>query len=550
VTRTITGTIAAIVLAWAAAMLPRAAAAQDDWPSFLGNDAGTSYSKLDQVNRGNVTSLAPVWMFALGGPIQNTAPVVVDGALYIVTSDDRVLAFDAATGEPKWTYSPPVAPPPNRILRGSAAVAVAFGLVYYGTGDNHVVAIDARTGREVWDVEVEDRDQCSCQTSHGLLVVRDKVVVGVRGDVAHRGYVNAYDARTGRHVWRWWTVPGPGERGHESWTGDLWKHGGGATWYTASYDPKLNLIYYGVANPQPIMGGTDPGDKLWTNSIVAIDADTGKLKWGFQEAPGDQFDYDSAAEAMLIDAPVKGRMTPLVVHSVKSGYTYVLNRATGALIATYPHARAVTWNKGIDAAGRPIDPLRITKGAVVDICPSFYGSRAANHFAYSPRTSLLYGSSVEICSRLRGIDAPKMIEGRGMNATKDEGAFRAPGVAPSIAAFDPVSGQRRWSVDTELPNISSFLVTAGGLLFGSDPLGELWARDAETGKLLWSFRLGAGNANPAVTYSVRGRQYVAVATGGGGAYNLRIKDLWPEQAPRLAPFYGNLVVFALLEGVK
>jgi alcohol dehydrogenase (cytochrome c) len=516
-----------------------------EWPSFLGNDRATSFSPLAQIDRDNVRRLAPVWMYALGGPQQNSAPVVVDGTIYIVTADDRVLAFDAVTGAVKWTHDPSVAPLPNRIFRGSAAVVTGFGLVFYGMGNNHLVALDMATGREVWDVEIESRDQCSCQPSHGLLLVKDKLVVGVRGDVAHRGYVNAFDARTGRQLWRWWTVPGPGEPGHDSWSGDLWKVGGGASWYTGSYDPKLNLIYWGTANPQPIMGGMDRGDKLWTNSLVALDADTGRLKWGFQEAPGDQFDYDSASEPMLVDAPVNGKVTPLVVHAVKSGFTYVLNRATGALVAAYPHAASITWTKGLTPAGRPIDPVRMTKDQAVTICPSYYGSRAANHGAYSPLTGLWYGSSAEICSRHRAIDPPKLVEGRGYNASKEEGMLPSPDSKPLIAAFDPVSGKHRWTVTTEVPNVSSLLVTGGGLLFGSNVFGELWARDAETGEQLWSFRLGAQNANPAITYEVGGRQYLAVVTGGGGAFPMRIKELWPEQAKRIAPSGATLVVMAL-----
>jgi alcohol dehydrogenase (cytochrome c) len=521
----------------------------NNWPSFLGSDAATSFSPLDQINRATVRNLAPVWLYSLGGMQQNSAPVVVGGTMYVVTTDDRVLAFDAATGAPKWAHAPAVTPPPGRIMRGSAAVAVADGLVFYGTGENHLVALDAATGREVWDVEIEDRDQCACQPSHGLLVVKGKVVVGVRGDVAHRGYVSAFEAKTGRMAWRWYTVPGPGERGHESWSGELWKFGGGATWYGASYDPKLNLIYFGTANPQPIMGAVDPGDKLWTNSLVALDADTGKLRWGFQEAPGDQFDYDSAAEAILADGQVAGKPTPLVIHAVKSGYTYVLNRATGALIKAFPHAASVTWSKGLTPAGRPIDTVRIAREAPVTVCPSYYGSRAANHGAYSPLTGLWYGSSVEICSTHQGIELPKLVEGRGYNGSKELGMSRS-SARPRIAAFDPVSGQPKWTIESDVPNISSFLVTGGGLLFGSTLFGELWARDAATGEKLWSFRLGAQNANPPITYSIGGRQYLALVTGGGGGYPMRIKEVWPKEAQGFAPAASTLVVMALPEPAR
>jgi len=241
---------------------------------------------------------------------------------------------------------------------------------------------------------------------------------------------------------------------------------------------------------------------------------------------------------------VNGTITPLVVHSVKSGYTYVFNRATGGVVAAYPHAEYITWNKGVDTAGRPIEPLRISQEVQL-ICPSFYGSRAANHGTYSPKTGLWYGSSAEFCSRLRGIDPPKLSEGRSYNAAKDEGAVRSPKSRPFIAAFDPVSGKRRWTVQSEVPNISALMATAGDLVFGSDVFGDAWALDAETGKKLWSFNIGGLSANSPMAYSVGGKQYIAIALGGGGAYPLRIRELWPELADRMPPAGTTLIVFAL-----
>jgi alcohol dehydrogenase (cytochrome c) len=532
----------ALTLVSADAGAQGAAEGPNNWTSFLGSDAGTSYSPLDHINRENVGRLVPVWMYPIGAGIQNATPVVNDGVMYVIGTNDRVYAFDAATGKLKWTHGGGA---PDGYARGSASVAVGFGMVYYGTRDNHLSALDSVTGQEIWDVQIEDRKQCFCTPSHGILLVKNKVIVGVRADNAHRGYLNAFDARTGRHVWRWWAIPGPGEAGHETWPEYLWKFGGGSTWYAGSYDPKLNLIFWGTANPQPIMGGADPQAKLWTNSLVALDADTGRMKWGFQELPHDSFDYDSASEAMLVDARVNGKITPLVLQSVKSGYTYVLNRTTGVLVSAYPHADYITWNKGLDASGMPVMPLQITKDEVQFVCPSFYGSRAANHGSYSPKTGLWYGSSTEFCSKLIGVDPPKLREGRGYNAAKDEGVEKSPRSTPFIAAFDPVSGQRRWTVQADVPNISSLMTTGGNLVFGSDIFGEAWALDAETGKKLWSFNVGAQSANSAMTYSVGGRQYIAIALGGGGAYPMRIKEVWPEAAHRVSPGGDSLIVFAL-----
>ncbi len=543
--RSLTAAIAAaaLIVPWVS-VGGQTASTATNWPSFLGNESGTSYSPLDQINRSNVRNLAPSWMYAIKGPVQNSTPVVVDGVLYLTLDDDHVIAFDAVSGKMKWSYGG--GSTSTNIQRGSAAVAVGFGMVFLGTRENHLIALDAATGKEVWDVEIEDRDQCSCMPSHGLLIVKDKIVVGVRGDNLHRAYINAFDAKTGKHIWRWYVIPGPGEPGHESWPENLWRYGGGSTWHSGTYDPKLNLIYWGTANPQPIMGSTEPDTKLWTDSLVAIDADTGKMRWGYQELPADAFDYDSATEAMLIDAPVNGVMTPLVVHSVKNGHTYVLNRATGAVVAAYPFADYVTWNRGLAADGKPIGVVKLSKDASTLICPTYYGARAANHGTYSPRTGLWYGSSTEYCTKLRAADPPaKVIEGRGYSAGRSEGEVRSPQSKPFVGAFDPVSGKRRWAVTTRVANFSSLMATGGDLVFGSDIFGEMWALDAETGKRLWTFKLGAQNANSAVSYSVGGKQYIAVVTGGGGGFPSRMPEIWPEEAANFAAQASSLVVFSL-----
>jgi alcohol dehydrogenase (cytochrome c) len=422
---------------------------------------------------------------------------------------------------------------------------VGFGRVYYGTHDNHLTALDAATGAEIWDVQIEDQRQCFCTPSFGILLAKDKVIVGVRADNAHRGYLNAFDANTGHLIWRWWAVPGPGQPGHETWPAYLWKYGGGSTWYAGSYDQELNLIFWGTGNPQPLMGGTDPQAKLWTNSLVALDADSGKMRWGFQELPHDAFDFDSASEAMLFDAQVDGKTTPLVLQSVKSGYTYVLNRRTGALVSAYPHADYITWNKGLDPRGQPIEPIKITEDRAQLVCPAHYGSRAANHGTYSPKTRLWYGSSSEVCAKLIGIDPPPLREGHEYRAAREQEVQISPRGGPFIAAFDPVSGRRRWTLRTDVPNTSSLISTGGNLVFGSDVFGELWALDAETGRKIWSFNVGAQSANSPMSYAVGGKQYLAVALGGGSGDPLRIKELWPDAARRLSPQGDWLVVFAL-----
>ena len=271
-----------------------------NWMSYGGNYAAHRFSALDQINRDNVKQLTPVWMFHTGelrGGL-NSTPIVVDGVMYLMGPMNRVFAINAATGEKLWSYIYKLPQMSIPYQPGSRGLAVAYGRVYFGTLDNHVVALDAKTGREIWDVEVEDVRQCGCNITSAPLVVKDKVIVGgTGGEHAHRGYLNAYDAKTGKHVWRFYTIPGPGEPGFETWSEKMWKYGGAPTWLVGSYDPELNLLYWGVGNPSSdFYDEFRPGDNLYSNSIIALDPDTGKLKWYYQEVPHDMYDFDSAYE--------------------------------------------------------------------------------------------------------------------------------------------------------------------------------------------------------------------------------------------------------------
>jgi glucose dehydrogenase len=280
------------------ARLANAAREPQNWLNYFGTYDGQRYSSLNQINRSNVKQLAPVWAFQTGkieGGL-NATPLVADGVLYLVGSYDRVFALDAVTGKKFWHYFykvPAGAIPYGTSVRG---LAIGYGLVFLGTLDNHMIALDAKTGQEVWNVEIEDYKKCGCNVNAAPVVVKDKVVVGVTGgDSAHRGYLTAFDAKTGQLAWRFYTIPGPGEPGHETWEGDSWKLGGGATWMTGTYDPELNLLYWGVGNPSSnFHGGDRAGTNLYTDSVVALDADTGKLKWHYQEVPHDEYDFDAA----------------------------------------------------------------------------------------------------------------------------------------------------------------------------------------------------------------------------------------------------------------
>jgi alcohol dehydrogenase (cytochrome c) len=537
--------ICALLLGCGGSASAASAGTHADWPSFFGNDAAWSYSALDQINRDNVKNLTPVWAFSTGETSLGATPLVVDGTLYLLAPNNHLFALDAATGRQIWSSTRPV---PRGTLGGlgsSTGLAMGFGLVFEGTRDNHLVAVDAKTGHDVWDVQVEDYRACKCTTSFTPLLAGDKIIVGARGDIAQRGYIAAYEAKTGKFAWRFWSVPGPGEPGNDTWPKDMWALGGGSTWFGGSYDPALNLIYWGIGNPQPMLNAAvRPGDNLYTDSVVAIDAATGKLKWYFQEVPNDSLDYDSAPEPTLIDIDRDGKTEHLLLHANKSGYTYLLDRGTGKLVAAWPHADSINWTKGLDKNGRPIAAVKTEIGVDKLICPSLYGSRAGNHSTYSPRTGWWYNTSFEVCALTKAV--PPMAAKEG---DMDMGGFirpvRSKDTTPFIAAFDPMTGKREWTIQTGTPNVSPLIATAGDLIFGGDVLGNAYALDATTGKRLWSFPTGSGISGSPITYAVAGRQYVAIPSGMTGAPATLIAPLWPDA--KVPPVGSTLFVFALPE---
>lgn len=535
----------AALTALAAGAAPAGHQAGKDWPTFFGNDQAWSYSPLDQINRDNVTKLAPVWAFSTGEKGLGATPLVSGGIMYLLAPNNHLFALDAATGKQLWTSPRPL---PGGQIGGngpSTGLAMGFGLIFQGTLDNHLVAVDAKTGRDVWDVQIEDYRLCKCTTSFAPILAGDKVVVGARGDVAHRGYITAYDAKTGKQVWRFWTVPGPGEKGNETWPGDTWKLGGVSAWYAGSYDPELNLVFWGTGNPQPMMNAASRvGDNLYSDSIVALDADTGKLRWHFQEIPHDSLDYDAAPEPVLLDLDKGGQRQKLVLHASKAGYTFLLDRETGKFVGAWPHADAITWAKGIGKDGKPIDPVSTEIGVEKLICPSLYGSRAGNHSTYSPHTGWWYNVSFEVCAATKAVPTMATREGDLFM-----GGFVKPMPSPTshpfIAAFDPLTGERKWTHPTETLNASSLTATAGDLIFGGDAFGIAYALDARTGKTLWSFPTGSGISSSPVSYEVGGRQYVAIASGMTGAPGGLVPGLWPQFKDRLPPIGSTLFVFAL-----
>jgi alcohol dehydrogenase (cytochrome c) len=525
-----------------------------DWTSYFGDDAASSYSPQSQINRANVAHLVPAWAFS-AGPSDNglsATPLVIDGILYLPTTQNSVIALDAATGRLVWTYTN--TPSEGRSgPRKPIGLAAGFGFIYIASADHHLIAIDRRTGRESWNVEISDPRQCGCGPGAAPLLVKDKIIVGVSSsDTGHRGYLDAFDARTGKHAWRFWAIPGPGEAGHDTWPEDLWRLGTAGTWLVGSYDAKLDLVYWGIGNPGPMIGGSYPGEKLYSDSVVALDADTGKLRWYFQEIPNDKLDYDSTLEPVLIDASIAGVPRALLLQPNKGGFAYVLDRTTGAFVRGFPFADTINWTRGLDGRGMPLEPrLTLTPGVEQLVCPGVFGARAIGHSTYSPRTRWWYNSSYETCTFQTAVEAKPPQEGFTFTASSYRDTRIAAGAHPFIAAFDPLTGRRQWTHTTRSVNVSSLLSTAGDLIFGGDLFGNVWALDATSGKQLWSFNVGTGISSMPISFAVAGRQYIAVS--GGLSYvtlALAREVLTDEERAQLPPVGAELFVFALPEAAR
>ena len=538
-------------------------ATHDNWLHHGGTQMAWRYSALDQINTANVSQLKPAWIFQTGeyaDALQST-PIVVDGVLFLSTNNSQVFALDAATGDLIWHFEYPALElgDANYVLFGAQnrGVAVAEGKVFLGTHDNYLVALDAKTGQELWKVNIDNAKQCGCAPRGAPLVAGDIVIIGgTGGDGAHRGYLTAFNIHTGRLAWRWYTVPAVGEKGNETWKGDSWKHGGGANWMTGSYDPELKLVYWGTGNAaSDFYAGDrviDPDNverdvNLYTASIVALDVDTGKLKWHYQEIPNDVWDYDSAYEVILFERLLDGKLRKLLVHMNKSGMTFVLDRVTGEYINAYLTNEVNTFITGIGENGKLLGRKEPVVGAPTDICPSgFAGGKSWNQMAYSPKNGLVFAPLIEICMTVTA-----------MRQEPREGAFFAGGSGnvflpaglenyAHLDALDAVSGELKWRYPYPYVLLASVLATAGDLVFSGKPDGRFFALDANTGRELWSYQTGAGHRGSAISYAVAGHQYIATPTGWGTIVGPMAAGLFPEAGKNWRRG-STLVVFSLPE---
>jgi alcohol dehydrogenase (cytochrome c) len=523
--------------------ITRSASEPENWLTYYGSYDGHRYSALTQITPANVRSLGVAWQYQepplgmmagqVGFSLQG-APIVIGGVMYVTGPDAVVWALDAATGAVLWKYQHAVSlDTPLCCGTSNRGVAVADGKVIFATPSGHIIALDAVTGKPLWNTTFLDVRGGESSTA-APLIVKNMVLIGSAGaEYGVRGHIDAFDIATGRRVWRRYNVPKPGEPGAETWpaTGDAWARGGGTAWITGTYDPELNLVYWGIANPGPLFTPeVRAGDNLYTNSIIAFNPDNGEMRWHFQTTPHDQWDYDAVSEPILFDRD--GRK--LLVQFNKNGYYYLLDRVTGKLVHALPFVRT-TWGDVDSLTGKVT--VRLTpseKGTV--ICPGAAGGKEWTHASYSPRTGLVYVPVIEQCATfVRHVQ--QFHEGMGYWGSVPnpvQGEYWG-----YVKAIDPVTGKEVWAHRTKYPVVASVLSTASDLVFAAEATGEVDALDAHTGALLWQFQTGSGIHSSPVTYSAGGKQFLVVPSGWGGW----VKGFAPELAA--SPHGDAIVAFSL-----
>lgn len=491
-----------------------AASETGNWLTYSGDYGGHRYSALKRIDRGNVARLRPAWIYQTNDPNPFEAtPIVADGVMYISEPPSNAAALDLRTGRPIWVFRRAL-PSDVSVCCGQVnrGVAVLGERVFLGTLDGHLLALDAKTGHLLWDTRVADYKR-GYSITVAPLALKDKVILGISGgEYGIRGFVDAYDAKSGQRLWRFWTVPGPGEPGHDTWGGDSWKTGSAATWVTGSYDPVSNLLYWGTGNPGPDYNGKGRrGDNLYSASLLVLDGATGRLKWYFQFTPHDTHDWDANHVPILIDADFQGKARKLVAVANRNGFFYLFDRQTGEYLLGRQYAKQ-TWAKEIDERGRPIAiPATEPKPEGTLVYPGIHGATNWNSPSYSADTGLMY-----VASREEGTVFYRATAEYKAGSYFSAGGMRGiPGVEPSgsIQALDPLTGERRWEFPLHSPPWAGVLSTAGGLVFSGTNEGNVFALDAASGKALWDFQAGAPVYAGPISYEFEGRQYLAVAAG-------------------------------------
>lgn len=491
-----------------------AASEPQNWLTYWGSYQGTHYSPLPQITAANAGRLQAAWAKQLpGSSVLEATPLVVDGVMYTSGPPGVVVALEAATGKQIWRYQrTQKVRNPNEINPYNRGVAILGNRLFVGTLDAALLAIDASTGALLWEVQMADPLQGHSITSPPL-PVKDKIIAGIAGgEFGIRGFIDAYDPATGKRLWRFSSIPGPGEFGHETWAGESWKQGCGATWLPGSYDAELDTLYWATGNPCPLYNGpAREGDNLFTSSVLALDPATGTRKWHFQFSPHDTHDWDSNQDMMLVDRRFHGEARKLLMHADRNGHFYVLDRTNGRFLSATPFTTQ-TWSTGFDAGGRPIAAAGSqpsTAGSV--IAPAIGGATNFQAPSYSPATGLFYLAFQDAGQRY--FVEPQRFEA-GRQYQGGRGAATGQPRTWGVKAIDPETGRTVWSFPLTQGSLTAgVLATAGGVVFAASRDGFLFALDARTGAPLWKFQTGAAIDASPISYAVAGRQFVAVSAG-------------------------------------
>jgi alcohol dehydrogenase (cytochrome c) len=481
-----------------------------NWLTYAGDYQGTRHSPLKQINTGNAARMTAKWTFHMEtGRKLETVPIVYDGIMY-VTNSNEIHALDARNGRRIWSYKDEQAAI-SRVNRGSAILG---DRVFFVTGDCYIVALHRKTGAVLWHKKYADIDKGYFATM-APLVVKDKVIVGVGGgDTGNRGFVAAVSASTGEQLWKLYTIPARGEPGSETWSEKLIDWGGAATWLSGTYDPELNLIYWTTGNPWPdFYGGDRRGDNLYSCSLIAVNPDTGKMKWHFQFTPHDTHDWDGQGWPVLLDIPYKGAMRKVVVHANRNGFFYMLDRVTGEFLRATPYVDKLDWAKGIDEKGRPIEvPGKDPTPTGNKACPCVRGASNWMSPSYNPETGLFYVVTLEQCDvYVSSAKEPEPMRnfagGGGDQIPTEPGKFY-------LRAIDPKTAKRVWEYPLTGPGTmwAGTVSTAGGVVFFGDDDNHLVAVDSKTGRYLWHYNAGQPLFASPITYEAEGKQYVTIAS--------------------------------------
>lgn len=527
-------------------------AKDDGWLMYRRDYTGSGYVPFNEINATNVTSLKPVWDFKSGIDVGHEAPPVVNGDyLFITGPKGKLYAFEATTGKPLWKYEHDLADTGLKTVccdivnRG---VALYGNNVYVATLNNDVVALDAKTGKIVWKNKLEKPDVGYAMTL-APLVVKGKVFVGVSGgEYGGRGYVTALDAASGKQIWKRFTIPAPGEPGGDTWPKGAYKTGGGAAWLTGSYDADTDTVFWGVGNPGPWLATLRPGNNLYTDSVIALDPATGKIKWHYQYTPNDTWDYDGTNEQVLTDITYDGKPYKALVSASRNGWLYAIDRTNGKLIYSEKFAHATSVKEFKD--GKPVtdDTLRPDIDKEVFTCPSFLGGKNWWPISVSPDTHYAYVPTLHTCMTIKGspglaYKAGLPYLGESFKVLHDPNEKEHWG---SVQAIDLNTGKQVWSYKSELPWNSGMLSTAGGLVFSGSADGYLYAFDAKSGKVLWkSPQATSGFLGVPSSWRVNGKQYVGIWAGWGGASPIWGGEMAEDPKVKAIPTGGHLYVFSL-----